>query len=204
MDVSSNGLADYSLWWRMGRCRRSCVSIEGAQFLVAPVAPLLFNIPVDSQGCNIIFLIQFTKHISCHSHYGCNWWSFRHWYYWSEGTLCTVVLCTFCREEDTKQVLFTLWWFTYLLYHYGYISFCVESFILLTLILVLHPSFKLSYFGWLNWEKEWVDNAVKVTQDAWTRFKPSTLSLDTLQVEKASVIFFTCRLSPFPTHCDDL
>ncbi|KAE9404172.1 hypothetical protein BT96DRAFT_813986, partial [Gymnopus androsaceus JB14] len=46
--------------------------------------------------------------------------------------------------------------------------------------LFLHPSFKLEYFKTLQWPQEWINDAINVTQKAWTtRFKPTQTSSDT-------------------------
>lgn len=39
--------------------------------------------------------------------------------------------------------------------------------------LVLHPSYKTTYFDRLNWDKLWIEEALRITCEAWKRFKPS-------------------------------
>jgi hypothetical protein len=39
--------------------------------------------------------------------------------------------------------------------------------------MILHPSYKLTYFRRLHWLDEWVDNAVRITREAWERYKPA-------------------------------
>ncbi|KAF9059143.1 hypothetical protein BDP27DRAFT_1239371, partial [Rhodocollybia butyracea] len=41
--------------------------------------------------------------------------------------------------------------------------------------IVLHPSFKLTYFSRLNWPEDWIREAKNVTRNAWvSRYKPAS------------------------------
>ncbi|KAE9393960.1 hypothetical protein BT96DRAFT_828415, partial [Gymnopus androsaceus JB14] len=43
-----------------------------------------------------------------------------------------------------------------------------DSLSIYRMAMVLHPSFKLEYFKTLQWPQEWINDAVDITQKAWT------------------------------------
>ncbi|KAE9393110.1 hypothetical protein BT96DRAFT_1052452, partial [Gymnopus androsaceus JB14] len=68
--------------------------------------------------------------------------------------------------------------------------------------MVLHPSFKLSYFRRLNWQEQWIQDAVHVTWNAWTQLKPMVPSSAAPQTEEASVRILFIIPIPLPLmHC---
>lgn len=47
---------------------------------------------------------------------------------------------------------------------------------------VLHPSFKLDYFKRANWEKDWIDEAIRLIREEWeTYYKPAAAPVASAQ-----------------------
>lgn len=45
-------------------------------------------------------------------------------------------------------------------------------------MVVLHPSYKTTYFSRLSWSETWINDAIKVTRDSWMRYKPVAVALE--------------------------
>lgn len=56
-------------------------------------------------------------------------------------------------------------------------------------IIVLHPSYKTTYFTRLSWSRTWINEAIKVTRDSWKAYKPLATTSES-QTPAASVRTF--------------
>jgi hypothetical protein len=56
---------------------------------------------------------------------------------------------------------------------------------------VLHPRYKLNFFVQASWDQDWIDEAVRVTRQAWvSRYKPSLASVAVPVVQTVCAIIF--------------